>query len=54
MCQNSMVNGSKNEDDTKLHKTKTSTLSYPSTATVNLTYEAYCVEGMYKDIIQPY
>lgn len=49
-----MVNVSKNEDGTKLHQTKTSTFSYPSTATVNLTYEVYCAEGTYKGTIQPY
>jgi len=54
VCQNFMVNVSKNEDDIKLHKTKTSTFSYPSRATVNLTYKVYCAECMYKDIIQLY
>jgi len=38
----------------ELHKTKTCTFSYPSTATVNLTLEVYCAEGMYEDTIQPY
>jgi hypothetical protein len=59
MCQNLVVNVSKKEDDTKhrtMHNkaTKTCTFSYPSTAMVNLTYEVYCSECMYKDTIQPY